>query len=208
VEFEKQSVAPNRYYDQHFQCDVVKILPGEYFATTDNTIIVTVLGSCVAVCLRDPKARIGGMNHFLLPSDNSPTFSPISESIRYGVYAMELLINQMLKLGADKSRLEAKVFGGANLLKGVVGNSMGERNAEFILVYLQTEQIPIMANDLLGNYPRKVYFSAVSGDVNIRKIKSLHNSTIMDRESEYRMRIRQTPKSGEVEMCLGPIKYL
>jgi chemotaxis protein CheD len=208
VEFENQSFAPNRYYDQHFQCDVVKILPGEYFATTDNTIIVTVLGSCVAVCLRDPKARIGGMNHFLLPCDDSPSIVSISESSRYGVYAMELLINQMLKLGADKSRLEAKVFGGANLLKGVVGNSTGDRNAEFILDYLQTKQIPVLATDLLDSYPRKVYFSAVSGDVNIRKIKSLHNSTIMDRESEYRMRMRQTPKSSEVDMCLGPIKYL
>lgn len=112
MEFENQSVAPNRYYDGHFQCDVVKILPGEYFATTENTIIVTVLGACVAVCLRDPKARIGGMNHFLLPCDYSPSISSISESTRYGVYAMEPLVNQMLKLGADKSRLEAKVFGG------------------------------------------------------------------------------------------------
>lgn len=205
MKFENQSVAPNRYYDRHFQCDVVKILPGEYFATTDITIIVTVLGSCVAVCLRDPKVRIGGMNHFLLPSDDSPS---ISESTRYGVYAMEPLVNQMLKLGADKSRLEAKVFGGENLLKGVVGNSMGDRNAEFILDYLQTQQIPILANVLLDNYPRKVHFSAYSGDVTTRKIKSLHNSNIKDRESEYRMRMRQTPKSGDADLFLRPTKYL
>jgi chemotaxis protein CheD len=197
---ENQSFAPNRYYDRHLECDVVKILPGEYFATTDDTIIVTVLGSCVAVCLRDPQKCIGGMNHFLLPSDGSPSASPVSESARYGVYAMELLVNQMLKLGADKRKLEAKVFGGGNVLKGFTGLSVGERNAEFILDYLYTEQIPILANDLLDVYPRKVYFSPNSGKVKIRKIKSLHNSTIMDRESEYRMRIRQAPKSGDVDL--------
>jgi chemotaxis protein CheD len=113
---------------------------------------------------------------------------------------MELLVNQMLKLGADKRKLEAKVFGGGNVLKGFTGLSVGERNAEFILDYLYTEQIPILANDLLDVYPRKVYFSPNSGKVKIRKIKSLHNSTIMDRESEYRMRIRQAPKSGDVDL--------
>lgn len=199
---DNQSFSPNRYYDRHFECEVVKILPGEYFATTDDTIIVTVLGSCVAVCLRDPLRKIGGMNHFLLPSDGSPsqTPSPFSESARYGVYAMELLVNQMLKLGADKRRLEAKVFGGGNVLKGFTGFNVGERNAEFIMDYLDAENIPVLASDLLDVYPRKVYFSPDSGKVNVRKIKSLHNSTIVDRESEYRMRIRHAPKSGDVDL--------
>jgi chemotaxis protein CheD len=199
-ENENQSLAPNRYYDRHLECEVVKILPGEYFATTDDTIIVTVLGSCVAVCLRDPQKRIGGRNHFLLPNDGSASTSSVLESARYGVYAMELLVNQMLKLGADKRKLEAKVFGGGNVLKGFTGLSVGERNVEFILDYLYTEQIPILANDLLDVYPRKVYFSPNSGKVKIRKIKSLHNSTIMDRESEYRMRIRQAPISGDIDL--------
>lgn len=197
---ENRSFAPNRYYDRHFECDVVKILPGEYYATTEDTVIVTVLGSCIAVCLRDYKKRIGGMNHFMLPSDNLSSISPISESARYGVYAMELLVNQMLKLGADKRRIEAKVFGGGNVLKGFTGNTVGERNAEFIMDYLDAENIPVLASDLLDVFPRKVYFSPDSGKVNVRKIKSLHNSTIIDRESEYRMRIRQAPKGGEVDL--------
>ncbi len=197
---ENRSFSPNRYFDRHFECDVVKILPGEYYATTEDTVIVTVLGSCIAVCLRDYTKRIGGMNHFMLPSDNSISSSPISESARYGVYAMELLVNQMLKLGADKRRLEAKVFGGGNVLKGFTGNTVGERNAEFIMDYLQAENIPVLANDLLDVFPRKVYFSPDTGKVNVRKIKSLHNSTIMDRESEYRMRIRQAPKGGDVDL--------
>lgn len=191
---------PNRYFDRHFACDAVKILPGEYYATTDDTLIVTVLGSCVSVCLRDQKLKIGGMNHFLLPSDDAANISSVSESARYGVYAMELLINQMLKLGANKDNLEAKVFGGGNVLRGLNLNSVGERNAEFILEYLKSEHIPILATDLLDQYPRKVYFFPETGKVLVRKIKSLHNTTIIDRESEYRMRIRQTKPSGEVDL--------
>jgi chemotaxis protein CheD len=191
---------PNRYHDRHFECDAVKILPGEYYATTDDTLIVTVLGSCVSVCLRDSKTKIGGMNHFLLPSDESINISSVSESARYGVFAMELLINQMLKLGATKDRLEAKIFGGGNVLKGLSLNSVGQRNAEFVVDYLQAENIPILASDLLDEFPRKVYFFPETGRVLVRKIKSLHNTTIMDRESEYRMRIRQTKPSGEVDL--------
>jgi chemotaxis protein CheD len=193
-------IFPNRYFDRHFDREVVKILPGEYYATTEDTVIVTVLGSCVAVCLRDPLKRIGGMNHFLLPSDGASSITSVSESARYGVYAMELLINQMLKLGADRRRLEAKIFGGGNVLKGFTGFNVGERNAEFTMDYLSAEHIPVIASDLLDIYPRKVYFSPDSGVVNVRKIKSLHNSTIIDRESEYKMRIRAASKSGEIEL--------
>lgn len=191
---------PNRYHDRHFDREAVKILPGEYFATRDDIMIVTVLGSCVSVCLRDPKTNIGGMNHFLLPTDDSIDSSVLSESARYGVYAMELLINQLLKLGARKNRLEAKIFGGGNVLKGISLNTVGQRNAEFTLDYLKAESIPIVASDLLDNYPRKVYFFPGHGEVKVRKIRSLHNSTIMDRESEYRMKIRQKPSSGEVDL--------
>ncbi|WP_416307343.1 chemoreceptor glutamine deamidase CheD [Neptunicella sp. SCSIO 80796] len=199
-ERENRSFSPNRYYDRHFECDAVKILPGEYYATTENTLIVTVLGSCVSVCLRDAQRKIGGMNHFLLPSDENVSISSVSESARYGVFAMELLINQMLKLGADKRRLEAKVFGGGNVLKGLTINNVGERNAEFVMDYLNAEHIPVLASDLLDKYPRKVYFFPDDGNVKVRKIKSLHNSTIIDRESEYRMRIRQANKGGEVDL--------
>ncbi|MFT5312207.1 MAG: chemotaxis protein CheD [Paraglaciecola sp.] len=196
---ENRSFSPNRYYDRYFECDVVKILPGEYYATTDETVIVTVLGSCVAVCLRDPRRNIGGMNHFLLPSDGTGIAS-VSESARYGVYAMELLINQMLKLGATKNNLEAKIFGGGNVLRGFSVNNVGERNAEFITDYLVTEHIPLISSDLLDIYPRKIYFSPRTGIVNVKKIKSFHNTTIMDRESEYRMRIKQAAEGGDVDI--------
>lgn len=191
-------LAPNRYHDRHFSQDAVKILPGEYYVTTQNMLIVTVLGSCVSVCLRDPIAGVSGMNHFLLPSDNGGG-DLISDSARYGVFAMDILINHMLKLGANRQRLEAKVFGGGNVLKGFTAINVGERNAEFVLDYLATEQIPILAKDLLDFYPRKIYFFSDSGEVLVRKIKKLHNNTIMDRESAYRLQLRPQ-QSGSVEM--------
>lgn len=190
----------NRYYDRHFEREAVKILPGEYYATKDGTLIVTVLGSCVSACLQDRLSGVAGMNHFLLPNDS--TYDPsavISESARYGVYAMELLINQMLKLGAKKENLEAKIFGGGNVLRGLSQNSVGERNAEFVVEYLQAEHIPILASDLLDQYPRKVYLFSDIGEVKVRKLKSLHNSTILDRESEYRVKIKSVA-SGDVDL--------
>lgn len=193
-------LAPTTYYDRHFERHTVKILPGEYFVTNGDKMIVTVLGSCVAVCLRDRANGIGGMNHFLLPNDGSNETGLLTESARYGVYAMELLINHLLKMGATRARMEAKVFGGGNVLRGLKVNNVGQRNVEFVLDYLQTEQIPVTAKDLLDDYPRKVYFFPDTGKVLVKKIKSLHNTTIVDRESEYRMKVKFTPKSGDVEL--------
>ena len=195
-----EHLAPNTYYDRHFDKEAVKILPGEYYVTTGDKLIVTVLGSCVAVCLRDKVTHCGGMNHFLLPNDGSNESGLLTESARYGVYAMELLINHLLKLGANRNRLEAKVFGGGNVLRGMVLNNVGQRNAEFVLDYLHNEGIPIVAQDLLDEFPRKVYFFPDTGKVMVRKIKSVHNSTIIDRESEYRMRVKYSPKSGDVDL--------
>lgn len=193
-------LAPNRYFDRHFQRDAVKILPGEYYVTIDGTMIVTVLGSCVSACIMDRKVGIAGMNHFLLPTDSTNDSNIISESARYGVYAMELLINHMLKLGATRENLEAKVFGGGNVLRGLTQNAVGERNAEFVMDYLRAEHIPVLATDLLDQYPRKVYLMSDTGEVKVRKLKSLHNSTIMDRESEYRMKIKSTSHTGDVDL--------
>ncbi|MEL4248985.1 chemoreceptor glutamine deamidase CheD [Shewanella xiamenensis] len=197
---EYPALGPNRYFDHLFDCEAVKIMPGEYYATREGNLIVTVLGSCIAVCLYDLERKIGGMNHFLLPSCDNHGNGILAESARYGVYAMELLINDLLKLGARRQFIEAKVFGGGNMLSGLTLHNIGERNAEFVLDYLQIEQIPVIAADLLDIYPRKVYFFPETGLVKVRKIKTMHNSTIMDRESEYRLRIKNLPSSGDVEL--------
>lgn len=194
------SLSPNTYFDRQFDTDAVKILPGEYYVTQRDLLIVTVLGSCVSVCLRDRTTGIGGMNHFMLPGNNDGGIGPVSSSARYGVYAMELLINHLLKLGARRNQFEAKVFGGGSVLRGITGNNVGQRNADFVLDYLHTEGIPVVADDLLDIYPRKVYFFPHTGRVLIKKLKSLHNTTLLDREAEYSMQIKKTPVAGEIDL--------
>ncbi|MFT3931714.1 MAG: chemoreceptor glutamine deamidase CheD [Spongiibacteraceae bacterium] len=191
--------APATYFDAHFKRDAVKILPGEYYVTARDMLIVTVLGSCVSVCLRDRLAGIGGMNHFMLPGNADTAFGPVSNSARYGCYAMDILINHLLKLGAERRRLEAKIFGGGRVLQGFTVNQVGDRNAEFVLNYLKTEHIPIIAQDLLGVYPRKIYFFPATGRVLVKKLRSQHNTTIIDRETEYHEKIATAKVSGDVE---------
>lgn len=193
-------LAPNTYYDRHFHSEAVKILPGEYYVTQRDLLIVTVLGSCVAVCLRDRSNGIGGMNHFMLPGNTEEGSNPLSSSARYGVYAIEILINHLLKLGAQRRLFEAKVFGGASVLRGFGSNNVGKRNAEFVLDYLHTEGIQVVAQDLMETYPRKVYFFPKTGRVMLKKLKSLHNTTLLDREMEYSLRIKRTPVAGEINL--------
>ncbi|WP_071871758.1 chemoreceptor glutamine deamidase CheD [Atopomonas hussainii] len=187
------------YFDRYFETDAVKILPGEYYVTKRDVLIVTVLGSCVSVCLRDRQTGLGGMNHFMLPG-NDEGLSPASSSARYGVYAMEMLINHLLKMGAKRHNFEAKVFGGGNVLRGITQNHVGQRNADFVREYLHTERVPVVAEDLLDVYPRKVYFFPASGRVLVKKLKSLNNTTLLDREMEYSMRIRKVPVAGEIDL--------
>ncbi len=190
----QEPIAANTYFDRHLNMEAVKILPGEYFATTRDLVVVTVLGSCVSVCLRDRRSGMGGMNHFMLPGNDE--HSPVSMSARYGVYAMEMLINQLLKLGADRRQFEAKIFGGANVLSGLTMANVGPRNAQFVTDYLVTERIPIVASSLLDIYPRKVYFFPATGRVLLKTLKQLHNTTLLEREAEYSLRIRQQPRGG------------
>jgi len=195
----EEHLAPNRYFDRNFQMEAVKILPGEYFVTPRDMLIVTVLGSCISVCMRDRVSGIGGMNHFMLPGDSGKS-DIVSGSARYGTYAMEVLINHLLKLGALRKRLEAKVFGGGAVLQNMASSNVGERNAEFVTQYLQREGIPVVAQDLLDMYPRKVYFFPRDGRVLVRKLKSLHNTTVLDREREYGRKIESTRVEGDVEL--------
>lgn len=189
--------ATNHYRDHHFDCIATKILPGEYYATKTSEVVVTVLGSCVAACIRDPFSGIGGMNHFLLPDNGS---SEPGTSARYGAFAMELLINELLSMGASRQRLEAKVFGGGNVIAGMVQNDVGPRNAAFVRQYLAREGIPVVASDLLGTLPRKVFFFPDSGQVLVKKLQTLKNDTIVLRERMFREELAKQPTSGDVEL--------
>lgn len=196
----EEILAPNLYYDRYFESDAVKILPGEYYVSSRNLLMVTVLGSCVGACVRDRVSGVGGINHFMLPDDRRNEDERVGSAMRYGDYAMEMLINQLLKLGARRERLEAKVFGGGNVLPGFTQNVVGERNARFVNEYLALEGIPVVSRDLLGNYPRKVYFFPSDGRVLVKKLRSLHNDTIVERERSYRAKLRQSRLEGDVEL--------
>jgi chemotaxis protein CheD len=161
------------YSDHHFQYDAVKVLPGEYYVSGDDLVIMTVLGSCIAACLWDGKARAGGMNHFMLPDgDSADGFG------RYGSYAMELLINEMLKMGARRETMQAKVFGGAQVMAGFTTMNVGERNTKFVLDYLATERIPVVSQDVLDIHPRKVCFFPVTGKALVKRLAHSHPETL------------------------------
>ena len=196
----EEILSPHLYFDREHNSDAAKILPGEYYATGREMVLVTVLGSCVCACIRDKVSRIGGMNHFMLPDSGQDKNNPMGESARYGVYAMEILINQLLKMGAKRGSLEAKVFGGASVLRGFTVANVGERNAEFVMQFLNTEKIPVVAQDLLDIYPRKVYFFPTKGLVRVKKLKQVHNDTIISRETEYKTRLHYSKLEGDVEL--------
>jgi chemotaxis protein CheD len=186
----EEHFASNVYYDASFHCEAAKLLPGEYYYTQKDMLIVTVLGSCVSACIRDRVSAIGGMNHFMLPDAGTPMNSSASPSMRYGVHAMDILIEKLLQAGAKRDNLEAKVFGGGNVLQGFGTMNVGERNAEFVLDYLDAAKIHVVSRDLNGTYPRKVYFFPRTGKVLVRKIKELRNATLVERESEYAKRLK------------------
>jgi chemotaxis protein CheD len=196
----QEQFATNVYFDRTFDCDAAKILPGEYFFTPKDMLIVTVLGSCVSACIRDRVSGIGGMNHFMLPYGGTDIDSPVSASMRYGTYAMEVLINELLKAGARRENLEAKVFGGGTVLRGFIAINVGERNAQFVREYLKMEGIRILAEDLNDIHPRKVYYFPRSGKVLVKKLKQLNNNTLVNREQDYASRLQSAPISGDVDL--------
>jgi chemotaxis protein CheD len=198
-ELNKEHFATNLYYDRTFDRDAAKILPGEYYYTGKDMVIVTVLGSCVSACIRDRVSGVGGMNHFMLP-DGGDIDSPVSASARYGTYAMEILINDLLKAGARRENLEAKVFGGGAVLQGFNAINVGERNAAFVRNFLKTENIRILAEDLNDVHPRKVYYFPRSGKVLVKKLKQLNNNTLVNREQDYASRLQSTSVAGDIEL--------
>ncbi len=196
-----EEVATTLYFDRTFDCDAAKISPGEYYFTDKHMVIVTVLGSCVSACVRDSITGIGGMNHFMLPdSANADKDSPVSESMRYGSYAMEVLINQLLRNGARRENLEAKIFGGGNVLKSFTTTNVGIRNASFVKKFLKDERIRVIGEDLLDVFPRKVYFFPKTGKVLVKKLRQLNNNTLFEREEAYASKLKTNDVGGEIDL--------
>jgi chemotaxis protein CheD len=197
-----ESSVPLHYFDREFRVEAVKILPGQYHAARAGAI-TTVLGSCVSTCLWDPVERIGGMNHFMLPGDTASPGSPWAASARLGVYAMEVVINEMIRLGADRRRLVAKVFGGAQLLAGFDRLDVGAKNSEFVLEFLKVEGIRVLAQDLLDVCPRKVHFFVDSGKVQVKRLALTPSEPVQLREREYLKRL-DGKRSGDIEIFAPP----
>ncbi|WP_347558317.1 chemoreceptor glutamine deamidase CheD [Robbsia sp. KACC 23696] len=158
------------YQDMDFGKPGVKLLMNEFFVTSDDMVLTTVLGSCVSACIRDPYSGLGGMNHFMLPDGGGDPSRALSDAMRYGSFLMEVLINELIKRGARRASLEAKVFGGAAVLKRMHTLNIGDDNSRFVRRYLALEGIRIVAEDLQGEHPRKVAYMPTSGRAMVRKL--------------------------------------
>jgi chemotaxis protein CheD len=180
-----------------------KLLPGEYYVTVENEIIVTVLGSCVSACIHDPIRGIGGMNHFMLPAsqqgdEDRGQRGCMDAAARYGNYAMELLINTILKHGGNRAHLEVKIVGGGRILTHMT--DIGQRNIAFVREYLRIEGLQVIAEDVGDIHPRKVYYLPSLGKVRMQKLRTLHNDTVLCREKAYMHSLAQQPVHGDVEL--------
>ncbi len=186
----------NRYWDKTRNMPAAKIKPGELYVTLRDELVTTVLGSCVSACIRDRKLGIGGMNHFMLPDGG---LEGAGDAARYGVFAMESLINAILKHGGRRERLEVKLFGGGRIM-GSNASDVGRRNVEFARCFVRTEGFQIAAEDLGGDHPRKIVYFPASGRVLVKKLQALHNDTLADRERRYVHELQQKPVAGDIEL--------
>ena len=186
------------FYDAFFKADAVKILPGEYFVHDEDILIMTTLGSCIAACLWDRNAKVGGMNHFMLPDGQGSG----PDGGRYGSFAMELLINELLKKGASRGTLEAKVFGGGAVMSGMSSLNVGERNTKFVMDYLATERIPVVSKDVMDIYARKVCFFPHSGKAMVKRLASTNTDALAQIERDAAQKTRSTSSSvgGSVDL--------
>lgn len=185
---------------------VYEIFAGEYITTTseDNAVLSTLLGSCVAVCLHDSVNLVSGMNHFMLPGKISKEDLLVSEDARYGMYSMEVLVNEMLKAGAKKERLKAKIFGGGKVLnsKTSLGN-VSKSNVEFTKTFLDMENIPVITSDVGKNVGRKLFFYPETFTVYVKKIS--YGTTVEEavrREKRFYENIKKDRKDEGEDVLL------
>jgi chemotaxis protein CheD len=183
------------FYDAHFKNEACKVLPGEFFVYDEDILVMTTLGSCIAACIWDRDRRIGGMNHFLLPHDRNG-----GASGRYGSFAMDLLIGELVKRGARRESMEAKVFGGGAVISGMNSINVGQQNTEFVLHYLKTERIPIVSKDVLDIYPRKVCFLPASGKAMVKRLASANVEALAAQERAAASRAEPVSAGGSVDL--------
>jgi chemotaxis protein CheD len=191
--------AGRRFFDAATAVWMMKVFPGEFYLTKEtNEVLVTVLGSCVSACIRDPVAGVGGMNHFMLPQHGSGAWGNDLKSTRFGNFAMEKLLNELIKAGCVRERMEIKVFGGGNVTD--TSNAVGSDNAEFVLSYLKAEGLRCAATDLGGTLPRRIHYYPATGRV-VRRLLGVSERYSIDREEDdYGSRLQQQQPAGEIEL--------
>ncbi len=193
----------SRFWDKKHGVFSAKILPGEYYVSMHGELISTVLGSCISACIRDVKMGIGGMNHFMLPigcEDTHAGKEHLTDATRYGNFAMEILINEILKAGGRKKNMEVKIFGGGSVLANMTKIDIGNKNIRFVHEYLKEEELDIISEDVGDVYPRKVLFFADTGKVRVKRLRKINNNTIKMREEKYRKSLDDKPLQGDIEL--------
>jgi len=191
----------NRYWDRVHKIQAAKLLPGEYYVTMNNEVITTVLGSCVSACVRDRVFGVGGMNHFMLPISDGQGWGDadlVSTATRYGNYAMEHMINDILTHGGRRKNLEVKIFGGGQIIASMT--SVGLKNINFVREYIAAEGLALIGEDVGDIYPRKVVYYPKTGRVKVKKLKDMHNDTVIRRERDYQHNIEEKPVEGSIEL--------
>lgn len=205
----QQPIAPKgfdhikRYWDKTHNHWAAKILPGEFYVSTGNEMINTVLGSCISVCIHERALKIGGMNHFMLPhqSDHATELwggDLDSSATRYGNWAMEYLINEILKLGGLKENFEVKIFGGGQVLANLT--DIGQGNILFAYDFLRKEGLNPVASDVGDIYPRKVLYFPKTGKVRIKRMSTSKNERILQQEKSYSEKIDKDSGQSDVEL--------
>jgi chemotaxis protein CheD len=189
-----------RMWDSRFPYEIASILPGEFFVSREPMVVYTVLGSCISACIRDPIVGVGGMNHFMLPEPTETGHDSWGESTRYGSYAMESLINEILKRGGLKRRLEIKLFGAGKIYEGNI--DVGANNAKWVIEYLKSEGLAVVKSDLGDVFPRKIYYFTNSGRVLMKRIEHVKNRTIIERENDYAAQIKQRAQQPVEDVTL------
>ncbi len=193
------AIAGRRFFDAANSAWMVKVFPGEFCTINkSDEVLVTILGSCVSACIRDPRLGIGGMNHFMLAEGEAQSWGGDAKSTRYGNFAMEKLVNELIKAGASRNSLEIKVFGGGNVTD--TRKAIGTQNSEFVLKYLNSEGLSCAAQDLGGVYPRRIHYYPATGRVVRRILAGNENSTVARQENEYAGRLSSRKVAGDIEL--------
>lgn len=193
------TIATRKFFDTASACWMVKVFPGEFFVTSkSDEVLVTVLGSCVSACIRDHRTGVGGMNHFMLPHSHAGKWAGDLQSTRFGNFAMEKLINELMKAGCSRDSLEIKVFGGGNVTESQ--NAIGTENSNFILRYLEAEGLRCAAEDLGGQLPRRIHYYPATGRVVRRLLGTGETSAVAREETEYVSRLSSRSMAGEIQL--------